>query len=144
MGVAGEGDIRNERQRLEALGAEIHNRWIEDVEVAPLMARYDAVVAPYIEASQSGVVATAFGNRIPVIGTPVGGIPEQVIDGRTGVLADRVTSRSLAEAIHRLAINPELYKNISAHLTATAEDRSMARFVDEIVSEIEALDCRMQ
>jgi glycosyltransferase involved in cell wall biosynthesis len=144
LGVAGEGDIRNERRRLEALGAEIHNRWIEDVEVAPLMARYDAVVAPYIEASQSGVVATAFGNRIPVIGTPVGGIPEQVIDGRTGVLADRVTSRSLAEAIHRLAINPELYKNISAHLTATAEDRSMARFVDAIVSEIAALDCPMQ
>ena len=144
LGVAGAGDIRSERWRLEALGAEIHNRWLEDAEVGPLLARYDAIVVPYIEASQSGVVATAFGNCMPVIATPVGAIPEQVIDGKTGVLANRMTQCALAEAIHRLAVDPELYKNISAHLTTTAEDRSMARFVDEIVSEIEPIGRRMQ
>ena len=144
LGVAGAGDIRRERSRLEALGAEIHNRWLKDAEVGPLLARYDAVVVPYIEASQSGVVATAFGNCMPVVGMPVGGITEQIIDGKTGVLASRMTSRALADAIHRLAVDTELYKKVSAHLAATAEDRSMARFVEEIVLEIEPISRRMQ
>jgi glycosyltransferase involved in cell wall biosynthesis len=138
LGVAGEGDIKSERRRLEALGAEIHNRWLQDAEVGPLLARYDAMAVPYVEASQSGVVATAFGNRMPVIGMPVGGISEQVIDGKTGILANRMTPRALADAIHRLSVDPVLYRDISAHLTATAEDRSMARFVADIVAVVQS------
>jgi len=70
LGVAGAGNLDTERARLSALGAEVINRWIDDDEVGPLLARYDALALSHIEASQSGVAATAFGNCMPVVGMP--------------------------------------------------------------------------
>lgn len=136
LGVVGLGTLSNCRERLAAIGAEIINRWIADHEIAPIFARYDAVALSHIEASQSGVAATAFGNGMPVIGMPVGGIAEQVIDGKTGVLAHHASASSFADAIQRLASDPGLYSRISAHLNATAKNRSMECFLSEVVSEI--------
>jgi glycosyltransferase involved in cell wall biosynthesis len=139
LGVAGEGNIAKEAPRLAALGAEIINRWVEEDEVGPLLARYDALVLSHIEASQSGVAATAHGNCMPVVGMPVGGISEQIIDARTGVLAHRVCARSLADAVKRLAVEAGLYEAISSHLSETQENRSMERFAGEIVAEVARL-----
>jgi glycosyltransferase involved in cell wall biosynthesis len=136
LGVAGSGRIGPEWRRLAALDAEIVNRWIDDSEVGALLSRYDAVAAAHVEASQSGVVAAAFGHRLPVVAMPVGGIPEQVIDGRTGVLAPEIGAAALASAIRRLAVDPGLYDRISAHLHETAAQRSMALFVDKLAARL--------
>jgi glycosyltransferase involved in cell wall biosynthesis len=140
LGVYGDGDLSNERNRLATLGADVENRWIDEAEIPAILARYDVVALSHIEASQSGVAATAFGNFMPVIGMPIGGLPEQVVDGRTGVLARRVAARSFADAIHRLATDPALYARISSNLTATSQDRSMERFVAEIVDELNLVE----
>ena len=134
LGVAGTGNIDNERGKLSALQAEVINRWIEDDEVGPLFARYDAVAVSHIEASQSGVAATAFGSRMPVVATPVGGLIEQVVAGRTGLLAQRADAASLADCIRRLARDPALYDTISQTLADTGPDRSMGRFVAELAT----------
>lgn len=139
LGVAGSGELAADAERLERLGADVMNRWISDAEVGGILARYDAMACSHIEASQSGVVSTAFGNSMPVVAMPVGGIPEQVIDGKTGVLARRTTATAFADAIHRLAVIPGLYEQISSFLTETASDRSMDRFLSEIITEIEIL-----
>jgi glycosyltransferase involved in cell wall biosynthesis len=139
LGVAGAGNLDTERARLSALGAEVINRWIDDDEVGPLLARYDALALSHIEASQSGVAATAFGNCMPVVGMPVGGLVEQIVDGRTGILAHRLTVRSFADAIRRLSEEPDLYDAISSNLKATAQERSMTCFLDEIVAETSRL-----
>ena len=135
LGVAGSGDIGKETSRLAALGAEVINRWVDDDEVGRLLARYDAIVLPYHEASQSGVAATAFGACMPVVGTAVGGITEQVLDGLTGVLASSTTAGSLADAIRRLDIDRDLCIKISTHLRQTSLERSMKRFLGEIIAE---------
>ncbi len=136
LGVAGTGNIRHERSRLEALQAEVVNRWIGDHEVGPLLARYDAVALSHIEASQSGVAAMAFGHRMPVVAAPVGGLVEQVEDGRTGILAQRLSGASLADAIRRLTLDTNLYNSISRDLAATADSRSMRRFVTDLAEVI--------
>ncbi len=136
LGVAGSGDLGPERARLTRLGAEVVNRWLDDHEIGPLLARYDAIALPHIEASQSGVAATAFGRGLPVVAMPVGGIGEQVIDGETGALAADESAGALAAAIRRLATDAALYNRISAHLCHTAADRSMASFVARIVAAI--------
>jgi glycosyltransferase involved in cell wall biosynthesis len=136
LGVAGDGDLRSERARLASLGAEVTNRWLDDDEIEPLLARYHAIVLPHIEATQSGVAAVAFGNCIPVIGMPVGGLVEQIVSGRTGVLASEVSASSLADAIRSLATNPAMYNGISTHLRRTIKDRSMERFVDCLLNVI--------
>lgn len=136
LGVAGTGNIGRQRGRLAALSAEIINRWVEDNEIAPLFARYDAVALSHIEASQSGVAAIAFGNRMPVVAVPVGGLVEQVDHGRTGILAQQSSAASFAEAIRRLALDTSLYNSISTTLATTAADRSMHRFVTELTKVI--------
>jgi glycosyltransferase involved in cell wall biosynthesis len=132
LGVAGAGDIDDVRPRLAALDAEVIDRWLDDSEIAPLLVRYDAMALPYIEASQSGVAAVAFGSCMPVIAMPSGGLSEQVIEGRTGVIAEEVTARSFADAIRRLA-NPVLYDQISRFLHDGAQDRSMRTFLADLL-----------
>jgi glycosyltransferase involved in cell wall biosynthesis len=134
LGVAGAGNLGSERRRLEALQAEVINRWIDDCEVGPLLARYDAVALSHVEASQSGVASAAFGSRMPVVAMPVGGLAEQVVDGRTGVLALRPSHEFLADAIRKLALDTALFNSISDSLAATAADRSMQRFVAELAN----------
>jgi len=47
--------------------------------------------------------------RVPVVATAVGGIPEIVVDGETGLLIDAPPSvPQLVEGIERLASDPEL------------------------------------
>jgi glycosyltransferase involved in cell wall biosynthesis len=136
LGVAGSGDLGPECARLSRLGAEVINRWLGDSEIRPLLARYDALALPHIEASQSGVAATAFRGGLPVVAMPVGGIFEQVIDGERGILAANENTDALAVAIRRLATDAALYNRISTHLCQTAADRSMATFVRAVVASI--------
>ncbi len=61
-----------------------------------------AVVLPYLEATQSGVVAAAFGNHRPVLATHVGGLVDSVRPGITGTLVPPADPAALAGAIRRL------------------------------------------
>lgn len=142
LGVVGAGDIGSLRSRLAALDAEVINRTLPDAEVAELLTRYDAVTCSHIEASQSGVAALAFGNCMPVVATPVGGLVEQVIPGQTGVLAASVTPRALADAIYQLNATPGFYDQISRCLKEIYPDRSMAKFLAEMFSGTPSVDSR--
>ena len=136
LGVAGSGAIAPaSRIRLEELGAEVMNRWIRDDEISAILARYDVMACAHIEASQSGVAATAFGHAMPVVAMPVGGIAEQVIDGKTGVLAARIDADAFAEALCRLVNEAGLYNTISKNLLASKDSRSMDRFLTEVFAQ---------
>jgi glycosyltransferase involved in cell wall biosynthesis len=132
--VAGSGAIAQATAaRLQALGAEVLNRWIDDGEMGPLLARHDAVVLSHLEASQSGVAAAAFGSGLPAVAVPVGGLVEQVLDGRTGVLAAEASAPALARAIARLAGDAGLYDGICLNLRATAHGRSTESFLESML-----------
>jgi glycosyltransferase involved in cell wall biosynthesis len=132
-GVAGSGRIPSEtRELLHRLGAEVENSWIPNEKITSILDRYDSVVCAHLEASQSGVAATAFGHAMPVVALPTGGIVEQVKDRETGILATRVTPSALADAIAQLANTPGLYDSISRNLASTAPRRSMNHFLDRI------------
>jgi glycosyltransferase involved in cell wall biosynthesis len=132
-GVFGEGALGAEGARLKALGAKIVNRWLSDEEIASILDRHDVMVVSHVEASQSGVIATAFGAGVPVIATPVGALPEQVEHGVTGLVADAVSGEALAAAITQLALDHALYSDLCEGLWARRDLRSMQRFVRECV-----------
>jgi glycosyltransferase involved in cell wall biosynthesis len=133
LAVVGEGDLGPLRPRLEALAAEIDNRWIAHEEVAAVMARFDAVVLPNIEASQSGVAATSLGHGLPVIATPAGGVVEQVKDGETGLLAEGISAEALAAAMRRFIIDPALRRRLRKGAASAGEAHSMERLLDELL-----------
>lgn len=135
IGVFGEGEVQPYLARLEALGAKIINRWLTEEEIGSLLPGYHAVILSHIEASQSGVAAMSMGMGVPVVATPVGGLREQVIDGETGVLAASATATALASAIRRLADEPGLHERIARNLATSRDQRSMSRFVANVVHE---------
>jgi glycosyltransferase involved in cell wall biosynthesis len=68
----------------------------------------------YVQSSRSeGLclsILEAMAMKLPVISTPVGGVPEVVIHNKTGYLAERATPEHLADAIIKLASQPHLWK----------------------------------
>jgi glycosyltransferase involved in cell wall biosynthesis len=126
--VAGRGRIDAPAALLGQPGLTIRTGWIAPARVGELLADADAMVLPYREASQSGVVAAAYGSGLPVIATPVGGLAEQVVPGETGILADAPTADALTRAIRRLVEGPELYRACRAGVARYAEAHSAARF----------------
>jgi glycosyltransferase involved in cell wall biosynthesis len=134
VGVFGEGDLGGNCDRLTALGATVVNRWLSDAEIADVLPRYHAMVLSHTEASQSGIVATAFGAGMPVVATPVGGLVGQVHDGVTGMLASEVSAQALSQAIKRLLLDPVTYSRIVANIEQSNEQRSMTRFLDACIA----------
>ena len=57
------------------------NGWLPDTMVWELFAGADMTIVPYIDASQSGVVAISFSSGRTVVATDVGGLREQVEPG---------------------------------------------------------------
>ncbi|MBO6112596.1 MAG: glycosyltransferase [Lachnospiraceae bacterium] len=81
----------------------IREGYVPDKEVGEYFENCDAVVLPYIDATQSGIAQIAFGFEKPVIATNAGGLPEVVTDSKTGVLCEANDADSLTEAIKRFS-----------------------------------------
>jgi glycosyltransferase involved in cell wall biosynthesis len=64
--------------------------------------------------SLPGVVMEAMEMCKPVIGPRAGGVPEQIVDGTTGLLYEPGSHQSMAKAICRLIDEPELAKAFGA------------------------------
>ena len=94
---------------------EMQNRFIPNEEVGKFFSAADALVLPYESASQSGVVQAAYGYGKPVISTEVGGLPEVIIHGITGMLCPPGNPKILSETIiefYKLAEFVDFAKNI--------------------------------
>jgi glycosyltransferase involved in cell wall biosynthesis len=69
------------------------------------------------------VVLEAMAVGLPVVSTPVSGIPEAVIDDRTGLLVEAEDARELAERIRRILRDPALAARLAAGARAHIETR---------------------
>lgn len=73
--------------------------YIPDKEIEKYFAACDLVVLPYESATQSGIVQIAYSFEKPVIATDVGGLPEVVLDGKTGYIVPPKNHSELGEAV---------------------------------------------
>jgi glycosyltransferase involved in cell wall biosynthesis len=113
--IAGSASDRESLAAFESRpNVELALGWMSDAEFIANIDGADAVLLPYIEASQSGVAPLAFKRGRPVITTPVGGLPEQVRHEQNGLLAEHVSGAAVAEAIMRMADDPELFDACAA------------------------------
>jgi glycosyltransferase involved in cell wall biosynthesis len=110
--VAGEG---TERERLQSLAHELEIAgaveflgWISPEEVPDLLNRATVVVVPSRALEGFGLVALeAALMKRPVVASRMGGLPEVVADGETGLLFENEDSDGLARAIMSLLDDPE-------------------------------------
>jgi glycosyltransferase involved in cell wall biosynthesis len=109
------------------------NEYVPNELLAAFLQRADVVVLPYKEATQSGVLQLAFGAGTPVITTTVGGLPEVVTEGETGLLIPPHNPLALAQAIERYFAD-DLAQKMRPHLQKTAAQFSWATLATAVVS----------
>jgi len=126
--VVGRGRIDAPAGLLIQPGLTIRTGWVAPDAIGGILAEADAIALPYLEASQSGVVAAAYGAGLPVVATPVGGLAEQVFDGVTGTLARSTTAEAFAEAVRRLIETPGLYETCRTGAGRQAEAHAPEHF----------------
>jgi len=68
-------------------------------------------------------ILEAMASGLPVVATRVGGVPELVADGESGLLVDPGDPRQLAAAIDRFAADPELRRALGEHGARRAAER---------------------
>ena len=72
------------------------------------MRHFDIFCLPTLSEGLSSAILVAMASRLPVVATLVGGIPELVVDGETGVLVPPNDSQQLSGALTKLLESTEL------------------------------------
>ena len=113
---------------------ELIEGYISNARLAELCQKATLVVCPYVDATQSGVVLTAYAFRKPVVATRVGGLPEYVEDGKTGYLVPPRDSAALADAVVKILLNPVKRQEMKRNIEALAGSRlSWETIADQMV-----------
>lgn len=112
------------------------NRYIANEELASLIRNSLFIICPYVSATQSGVVASAFALDKPVIATKVGGLPDMIQDGKTGLLVKERDVDALSNAIERLLTETDLLDIMSNNIKSEALNsiHSWAKIADTYVN----------
>jgi glycosyltransferase involved in cell wall biosynthesis len=123
--LAGRGpEVERLRSRIDALSeVRVLDGWLTPREAISAFQRASLVVMPYLESTQSGVLAAAFANGRPVVASRVGGLPDVVRDGETGVLVPPGDPGALAQAIAALLDDPAAQTRMGGAALRYAEDR---------------------
>ena len=138
LAIVGDGECRPALERLTGelglSGVVSFVGYIEDAamaaaaaDIAVLSSSNEGTPVSLIEAGAAGV---------PAVATAVGGVPDVVVDRETGLLVKRDDEDALADAVGRLAQDPEL----RVRLGTNARRHVLERFSSErLVREIESL-----
>ncbi len=139
--VAGDGELREtlERRARGLLGERARFLgWVSDLpslyaalDVVVLTSRNEGTPVSLIEAGAAGR---------PLVATRVGGVPEVVADGRTGLLVPPADPPAVAGAIERLLADPSLATDMGQRARAEMAERfSATRLADDLAALYELL-----
>lgn len=122
---AGDGSLRDALPaRAAALGLGDAVRFLGAVDdVADLLAAADAFLMPSHHEGLGVAALEAMAAGLPVVASRVGGLPEAVVDGETGLLVPPADPAALAAAITRLAADPARARELGAAGRARVQAR---------------------
>ncbi len=130
--------LREQAQRLEVAEQVVFTGFVADPTAAYL--RADVVVVPSVIESFGMVAVEASAQARPVVASAVGGLPEIVVDGLTGLLIPPRDPQALATAVAKLLADPALARRLAvAGAERVRAEFSFERMADGITSAVEAL-----
>jgi glycosyltransferase involved in cell wall biosynthesis len=133
--IVGDGERRSELEKMAAKQPHIHFTGQRD-DVPHLLAVSDLLVLPSLWEGLPNVVLEAMSAGLPVVATAVGGTPELVIDGETGLLVPPRDPASLAQAILTLLTDPDLAQRLGENGRLRATNQFA---IQQMVQQTEAL-----
>lgn len=92
------------------------NRYIPLAQLAELLMKSLFTVCPYKDATQSGVVQTAFSMGVPVVASDVGDFAEAIEDGKFGIIVEPCDVDALASAMESLLGHPETLESFRKYI----------------------------
>jgi glycosyltransferase involved in cell wall biosynthesis len=98
-------------------------RYIPIEEVGPLFRLATVVVYPYLSSTQSASLQVAYAFERPVVATQVGGLPEEVEDGKSGYLVPPHAPDQLAQAILKIIEDPQRAAEMGVYARQLSETR---------------------
>jgi glycosyltransferase involved in cell wall biosynthesis len=130
--MLGDGPLRGDVER------EILALWLEStVHLAGFRADADAILAAANvaclssrEEGMGSVLLDALALGVPIAATRAGGIPEVVVDGESGLLADARDPIGLGKAITVLLTEPSTAARLAANARLRAEEFSVDKMTD--------------
>jgi sugar transferase (PEP-CTERM/EpsH1 system associated) len=99
--MIGDGPIREQAEALLATRNLLELAWLpgQRNDIAAIMQRLDIFVLPSKAEGISNTILEAMATALPVVATRVGGNPELVDDGETGVLVEKENNEAMANAL---------------------------------------------
>jgi glycosyltransferase involved in cell wall biosynthesis len=124
--VIGSGDRYDETVRLAAAVPNVPISFAGLVpDVASLMTCFDVLVCPSDTEGTPRVVIEAMSAGVPVVASRVGGLPDLIVDGRTGFLVPPDFAAALAERVSRL-LGDESLSRVMSHRARTHAKRTLS------------------
>lgn len=115
--VAGGGKYHFDISHYQILDyIDIRNRFIPNEELVTLIKHCAFMVCPYTDATQSGVIMSAYAYYKPVIATNVGGLPEMVKHQKYGLIVKEKNVDALVRSITTLWRQPCLIDTYSKQI----------------------------
>ncbi|MFA4833842.1 MAG: glycosyltransferase family 4 protein [Patescibacteria group bacterium] len=91
-------------------------------EAAQALSAFDIYVCSSVKEGLSYTIIETMLNGLPIIATRVGGNPELIEDGKTGLLVNSRDADDLAEKIKKLINNPDLQQELSTQARIKAQE----------------------
>jgi len=136
--IAGEGSLR---QKLEQEAEKFNLKdkclflgWREDV--PEILAILDVLIQPSLNEAVGRIFIEAGASGVPVVATKVGGIPEIVLDGQTGILIEPNDAQGLAQAVISLLENEEERKRMGLNAKNRVNEKFSAQSMVDSIAQI--------
>lgn len=127
--IVGDGPLRAELAAdAERRGIASQVRLLGDrADVRDVLAALDVFVLPSRTEGMSNALLEAMAMALPVVATAVGGTPEVVADGRSGLLVPADDAAAMTRAIDRVLAEPAFGATLGGAARRVVEDRYGAR-----------------
>lgn len=135
LGLNANDDINDEKNRILFLGSVPNNfiyYYLNHAKIFVRPSRSEGLGSAFLEAMAMG---------LPVIGTPVGGIPDFLKDKETGLFCKVDNPKDLAEKIQMLLNDDDLYKRLSENGKRLVEEKYQW---DDIAQKMEKIFLQMK
>ncbi|MCU0523786.1 MAG: glycosyltransferase family 4 protein [Elainella sp. Prado103] len=134
--LAGNGDVEKAESLIQELGltdsVRVHS-WLDAAQRDRLLAEADAFVLPSYNEGLPMSMLEAMAWQLPVIVTPVGGIPEVIQSGVNGLLVQPGQQSELVEAMCQIVLSEAIRMQIGKAARETVKQLDVNQYMKEML-----------